>query len=577
MTKINYMVHPRTVLYLFRNDLRVHDNESLLWAHNTGAHILPVYCFDPDHFKGTWHFNFPKTGVHRTKFLHQSVENLGKNLETAGSCLHIEFTRPVETVSGLVDRLRDSQTPVTDLVYQKEVTYEEVKVEEQLKDICRMNNIKVMEVWGSSFYHKNDLPLKNGINSLPDTYTQFRKDVEGRSKVRPILDMPRTLNPPPPTFIPQKLPPTLSSLGVDEDVIHVVDQRTAFPFQGGETQAIDRLNHYLWGSHAVAKYKETRNGLVGEAYSTKFSPWLSLGCLSPRMVYKMIKKYEEEVVANQSTYWVLFELLWRDYFRFVCMKYGDRVFYLSGIQNKHLPWSQDMVKFKAWKEGETGVPFVDANMRELKSTGWMSNRGRQNVASFLVKDLGLDWRLGAEWFESQLLDHDVCSNYGNWNYAAGIGNDPRENRKFNMIKQGLDYDSDGKFVRLWVPEISNLHGSKVHFPWTLSQSDLERAGVELGVTYPSPMLVAPEWGRHTAGTKGQKGVDFYFKSDSGGRGRGNKNINLGRGGGATYRNTGSEGSNSNQDMGRGENNKNTSNNGKTRTNKPPLRGGRVQY
>ena len=124
-------------------------------------------------------------------------------------------------------------------------------------------------------------------------------------------------------------------------------------------------------------------------------------------------------MANQSTYWVIFELLWRDYFRFVCYKYGDSVFHETGIMNKRLPWSQDKVKFEAWREGRTGVPFVDANMRELARTGWMSNRGRQNVASFLVKDLGLDWRLGAEWFESQLLDHDVCSNYGNWNYAAG--------------------------------------------------------------------------------------------------------------------------------------------------------------
>ena len=106
-----------------------------------------------------------------------------------------------------------------------------------------------------------------------------------------------------------------------------------------------------------------------------------------------------------------------------------------------------MKKFQAWCDGKTGIPFVDANMRELKLSGFMSNRGRQNVASFLVKDLGLDWRLGAEWFESQLLDHDVCSNYGNWNYSAGIGNDPRENRKFNMIKQGLDYDKDGEYIR----------------------------------------------------------------------------------------------------------------------------------
>lgn len=109
--------------------------------------------------------------------------------------------------------------------------------------------------------------------------------------------------------------------------------------------------------------------------------------------------------------------------------------------------------------------------------------------------LGLDWRLGAEWFESLLLDHDVCSNYGNWNYAAGIGNDPRENQKFNMVKQGLDYDPDGEYIRTWVPELKELRGSKIHIPWTLGLRELETAGVSLGETYPNPIVIAPEWGQ----------------------------------------------------------------------------------
>jgi len=490
----------RISIYLFRNDLRVHDNEALLWAHRNSDHVLPVFCFDPDHFKGTWHFNFPKTGPHRARFLLQSVADLRQRLEDHGSCLYVDQARPVDTLRDLLGKLGEAAN--ISLVYQKEVTYEEVKVEEQLKDLCEKQRISVREVWGSTFYHLEDLHLRTDCSNLPDTYTQFRKEVEGRCKIRPVIDMPSTLRPPPPLIKSSPTLPSLADLGVKEKV--GLDQRTAFPFLGGETAALERLQQYLWGSNDVAKYKETRNGLVGESYSTKFSPWLSLGSLSPRMVYKMIKKYESEVVANQSTYWVLFELLWRDYFRFVCLKYGDRVFYVTGILNKRLPWSQDQEKFRAWAEGRTGVPFVDANMRELRETGWMSNRGRQNVASFLIKDLGLDWRLGAEWFESQLLDHDVCSNYGNWNYAAGIGNDPRENRKFNMIKQALDYDGEGDFVRLWVPELAGLRGSKIQFPWTLSEGVLSQAGVDLGVTYPKPMVVAPEWSRHTDGSGGSR-------------------------------------------------------------------------
>ena len=116
--------------------------------------------------------------------------------------------------------------------------------------------------------------------------------------------------------------------------------RSAFPFSGGETSALERLNYYLWASDCVAKYKETRNGLIGQDYSTKFSSWLAAGCISPRKIFWEIKKYEDNRVANNSTYWVIFELLWRDYFRFVCQKYGDRVFYQSGILNKKIDWSQ---------------------------------------------------------------------------------------------------------------------------------------------------------------------------------------------------------------------------------------------
>jgi len=164
-------------------------------------------------------------------------------------------------------------------------------------------------------------------------------------------------------------------------------------------------------------------------------------------------------------------------------------------------------------------------MRELLATGWMSNRGRQNVASFLVKDLHLDWRLGAEWFESCLLDHDVCSNYGNWNYVAGIGNDPREDRKFNMIKQSMDYDPDGNFIGQWVPELKNLPGNKRHSPWILSTGMLSSARISLGEDYPNPVVVAPEWSRHQKGKDGsrsgpqkngnQRGIDFYFKHPNG--------------------------------------------------------------
>jgi deoxyribodipyrimidine photo-lyase len=148
---------------------------------------------------------------------------------------------------------------------------------------------------------------------------------------------------------------------------------------------------------------------------------------------------------------LIFELIWRDYFKYVSLKYGNRIFLRSGILEKNYTWFQDESKKASWINGTTREPFVNANMKELAATGWMSNRGRQNVASYWAKELEQDWRIGAAYFESMLLDYDVHSNWGNWMYNSGVGNDPRD-RKFNVRLQADRYDSDGKFQRLWLQE-----------------------------------------------------------------------------------------------------------------------------
>jgi deoxyribodipyrimidine photo-lyase len=230
------------------------------------------------------------------------------------------------------------------------------------------------------------------------------------------------------------------------------DSRSVLNFKGGETEALVRLKTYFWEGDHLKTYKETRNGLLGADYSSKFSAWLALGCISPRYIYEEVKRYETERIANDSTYWLVFELLWRDYFRFVALKFGTRLFKVTGIKNDfQKKWKRDKVLFQKWVNGQTGVPLIDANMIELQQTGFMSNRGRQNVASYLTKDLGIDWTWGAAYFESLLLDYDVCSNWGNWNYVAGVGNDPREDRYFNIAKQANTYDPKGDYVRQWLP------------------------------------------------------------------------------------------------------------------------------
>ncbi|MFN7013467.1 MAG: FAD-binding domain-containing protein, partial [Bacteroidia bacterium] len=192
------------------------------------------------------------------------------------------------------------------------------------------------------------------------------------------------------------------------------------------------------------------NELLGTDFSSHFSPWLALGVISPQTILTYLREFENQYGANESTYWLWFELLWRDFFRYQMMKHGRLFFLKGGIAKKPITFKNNVLLFKQWINGETTEPFVNANMLELKHTGFMSNRGRQIVASYLIHDLGIDWRWGAAYFEMQLLDYDVSSNWGNWSYIAGVGNDPRSCRKFNIKKQQEQYDPDLKYSNHWL-------------------------------------------------------------------------------------------------------------------------------
>ncbi len=195
--------------------------------------------------------------------------------------------------------------------------------------------------------------------------------------------------------------PTLEELGHEP---FEAEERAVLPFKGGETAGLERLQQYLWDGSSASNYFDTRNELLGADYSTKFSAWLAQGCLAPKFVYLELKVYERQRGENKSTYWIYFELLWRDFFRLMAKKHGTKIFLKGGLREEPNPrLHNDRQIFQVWMDGRTGVPFIDANMRELKLTGFMSNRGRQNVASFLVNDLKVNWQMGAEYFESVLI------------------------------------------------------------------------------------------------------------------------------------------------------------------------------
>jgi deoxyribodipyrimidine photo-lyase len=472
----------KRVIVWFRNDLRVHDNENLVKAIQSAEEILPVYCFDPRMFEKT-ELGFHKTGLYRAKFLRDSVSALRNNLRELGADLIVVQGKPEEELIRLAEHHH-----VQAIFFSQEVTSEERNVEKSVENAAWAKSIRTESLWQSTLYHIDDLPFP--ISQTPEVFTQFRKGLEKIVQIRATFPVPITINYPGTTeiFSSGEIP-DLEQYGLKEPE----PVSGYLELVGGEDAGLRRIQSYFWEKDLLKIYKETRNGLLGFDYSSKFSAWLALGCLSPRMIYEEVKRYEKERKKNDSTYWLIFELIWRDYFRFICKKHGDKVFHIAGIKNQMDSWRRDSADFRRWCEGKTGVPFIDANMRELNRTGFMSNRGRQNVASFLVNDLGIDWTWGASYFESQLIDYDVCSNWGNWMYVGGVGNDPRENRYFNIVRQGKNYDKNGDYVRAWIPELAAIKGFDIHQPEELSTLKLKELKIELGKTYPHAMVEMEKW------------------------------------------------------------------------------------
>lgn len=420
----------------FKTDLRLNDNETLVKAIQHSDEILPVYCLDDRLFEDT-PFQSKRISNFRYAFLSECLIDLDKNLRQIGSGLLVVRGKPEIELPKLVKQYN------IDCIYcKKEVAPEERDIDQKVevaiwKELCRFEQFST-----STLYHALDLPFP--VQKIPDKFTDFRKKIEKETIVRNTFDSPTKISSP---KIQTLVLPDISIIGL-KDIEK--DERNSYPFIGGESKAIKRLNFYLFEKHLISTYKETRNELIGEDYSSKLSGWLALGCISPRFIYQEIKKYEDDVESNESTYWLIFELIWRDYFRFMMKKYRNKFFLKKGIKHDTPTTIFDPSLFEAWKEGKTGNPFIDANMIELKKTGFMSNRGRQNVASYFINELQQDWRYGAAYFEEQLIDYDVCSNWGNWAYIAGVGNDPKGKRVFNIEKQMKDYDPQNHYQKLWL-------------------------------------------------------------------------------------------------------------------------------
>ncbi|WP_432222250.1 DASH family cryptochrome [Flavobacterium sp. TMP13] len=427
----------QTGIVWFKTDLRIADNETLIKAIAQCEKVICVYCFDEAHYADT-SYGFKKTGNYKTQFLIEALKDLDKSLRAIGSGLLVVKGKPEVEIPKIFKEYKAYK-----VFAKREVAYEEKQTEKLVQQQLFQVRCEFETFSTSTLYHAEDLPFS--ITNIPDLFTNFRKQTEKESTIRKPFEKPKTLVSP---QMPLLELPTVKELGLKNVK---KDSRAVLVYKGGETEALKRLHHYFSDSKSLSTYKETRNGMIGADYSSKFSAWLAIGCISSRYIYEEIKKYEKKFGTNDSTYWLTFELLWRDFFRFMFKKHQTKFFLYSGIKSeKANSKSLNKKLLTQWINGQTDSDFINANMIELKLTGFMSNRGRQNVASYFCNELNMDWRYGAAYFESQLIDYDVCSNWGNWAYLAGVGNDGRDQRYFNIAKQANDYDKKMEFRELWL-------------------------------------------------------------------------------------------------------------------------------
>lgn len=421
-----------SIIYWFRNDLRIHDNPALTQALSERHPVIPVYIADDIWFeKSHPELDFKRTGIFRKQFLAESLIDLKKNLEKYDSTLYIFKGNTSEILEKLVALNNCSK-----VVAQREIAEEETTIEKMAG-----RTIPLELHWGSMLYQPDQVDFP--VEKSPFYYTKFKNKVlsqpfQPSPIAKPGISELKKLS-------KWALPHDLKEFNVHEWIMSEKD----LSFHGGETNALQKMQEYF-ASGGAAQYAETRNRFEGNNFSSLLAPWLANGSLSPRIFFQHLQEAKKENLENAESYNTLTEqLIWRDNFRFLFLRYGNKFFTTNGLRKPPHGMYNDYEAFEMWKTGKTGQPIIDALMHELNDTGFMSNRGRMLVSFYLTKELRVNWQWGAAWFESMLIDYDVYSNYGNWAYQSGRGTDSRVNRKFNLETQTKKFDPHGSFIQKW--------------------------------------------------------------------------------------------------------------------------------
>jgi len=457
-----------TAIWWLRRDLRLADNPALAHALSDAERVVPVFILD-DRL-----LNSPYSGARRISFLLEGLRRLDDDLRARGSRLIIRRGRPETELARLNDEVNASR----------------VFAQQDCSPFATRRDHSVAQYV--------PLTLVEGISALPlgavrkengEPYTVFTP-YSRRWKALWRQSMPALL--PAPDRI--DTPPGIHSEALPDDPL---PERSAAPYDAGEKAAHQGLRAFVAPDGPIFSYKDRRDRPDLNATS-RLSPYLRFGMLSPRIAARVATEamdaaQDEEACLSAETW--LNELIWRDFYLNIlaAFPYVRQESFRAGM--RAITWHNDASEFEAWRTGHTGYPFIDAAMRQLAEAGWMHNRARMAVASFLVKDLLIDWRWGERWFMQQLIDGDPASNNGGWQWTAGTGTDAAPYfRIFNPVSQGLKFDPQGVYVRRWVPELRQAPHEFIHEPWKMPQAVQADAGCIIGQDYPTP-IVDHGWAR----------------------------------------------------------------------------------
>lgn len=433
------------LIHWFRNDLRLHDHpalaQSIARCRRDGLALLLVAWHGPAAAATSTRWGFDRVGPHRQAFRAQALAGLAQGLRSLGSDLLVLDAASPQPLADLARR-----TGAVGLVCEAIHAPEE---QAEVAALCAQG-LAVDPVEQGGLFDAAQLPW--APEAVPNVFTAFRQGVE-RIGLQPAAPLPAPSALPP---WPDAVPKPPSPLVLAALPSGAADERSSFPYgvpgwRGDEASALAHLRAYLTSERPHA-YKATRNALTGRDFASHWSPWLASGALSVRQVVADLRAMEAERGASDGSDWLWFELLWREHFRWMLRRHGAALFLPQGLLPSASRAVHDAKALARWCEGRTGLDLVDAAMRELCHTGYLSNRLRQILASALIHELRGDWRAGAAWFEHCLIDFDVHSNQGNWAYIAGAGTDPRGGRHFNLDKQTREHDPAGAYRRAWLGE-----------------------------------------------------------------------------------------------------------------------------